>query len=493
MNQLIGVVFLLTSMLSGCSRKMSDDQQATRQMDSVFLYLDKDTVFSGMNKNLKIRVCAYPAGSVQSVIIRKGNKVLKDLLVVPKDKLEVGENDSVFYQFSRQVNNDFLENQDTLIMSFSVKGQDGKEYSLRKLKIDNRTGLFATQVHLLARVTGADLKIGNTFTRVNANHTASLYDVGCTDLGIMWAMDNGKIGVAFGDTQGQSFIPQGAGGPNGGNWRSNVLGFSNRSDQDNLDKGLVFSGMLTSEQQPDVAVEFIHSPHNTSGTGSYTAIPTGAIHANGKDYIHYMDVRSWGEAGKWLTNFSGFSVSEDNGRTWMVAPGIDFAGNSNFAQVGMDKKDGFIYIMGTPSGRVGAAYLARVAESGLLDKSQYSFWNKTKGWVKGISAEKEATVVVAAPVSELSIHYSARFKRWLLTYLDPNRNAIVLKQTKDITGPWSDPQDLVSSTADNYYYGGLYGGFMYPLETKDNSLYFTMSIWYPYNVFWMRADLKLVE
>src|SRR5690606_33544369 len=138
--------------------------------------------------------------------------------------------------------------------------------------IEDGKGLISYDLTRVARATGKSLA-GETFP--NPNRTDERYDVGCTDLGIMWEMGNGDVGVFFGDTDGKTFVPSPNGGGNGQNWRSNVLAFSNDK---NLADGMTFSGMLTQTGNSSVAREVIPSAHITNGTGSFTTIPTAAIH-----------------------------------------------------------------------------------------------------------------------------------------------------------------------------------------------------------------------
>lgn len=457
-----------------CGKHVS---QHVDDISSISLSLSADTLYTGVDKNISVTVKVNDYHDLKAIIIRKGTDQMKDFLRITSDHVK----DDGSYVFNYAVNSD--DN-----FSFSALGIDDKEYGTKLLYIDNRTGIFPVSLNMVARETGKTLTTGNIFTNVNPNHTDEKYDVGCTDLGIMWAMDDNRVGIFFGDTQGKDFVPSGSGGGNGSNWRSNVLAFSDNPD---LSNGLVFSGMATEANNAGVARQIVHSDHITNGTGSFSAIPTAAIHAGNADYVHYMDVRQWGDPGKWTTNFSSLYRSLDGGQNWESCDNVRFSSNSNFSQVCYAKKDGYVYMLGTVSGRFGSAYLARFKEADILDQPAYEYWNNASGWIK--NDETKATIVLNGPVGELSLLYNTKFNRWFVAYLDVSRNAIVLRTAKDITGAWSDENILVSSTANNNKYGGLYGGFMYPLDNDSDTLYFNMSLWYPYNVFLMKAVLKEVE
>ena len=53
------------------------------------------------------------------------------------------------------------------------------------------------------------------------------------------------------------------------------------------------------------------------------------------------------------------------------------------------------------------------------------------------------------------------------------------------SGPWSEPYEL----ANGREYAQLYGSYIHPLSVTGDNLYFTMSMWMPYNVFLMKAEL----
>ena len=329
----------------------------------------------------------------------------------------------------------------------------------------------------LARVTGKPLP-GETYP--SPNHTDSLYDVGGTDLGIVWDMGRGQAGIFFGDTYGKDFVSLPAGGPSGGNWRSNVLAFS--ADK-NPEDGITFSGMAT--DRPDTAREIVYGAKDVSGTGDWTSIPTAAIHAAGKDYLHYMNIRKWGKPGEWETNYSGLYVSANRGKNWSPCPTVRFEAQSNFSQVAYARKDGYIYMAGTKPGRSGSVYLARVKEKHMETTSRYEYWNKEKGWIKG--KEIAATAIVEDRVGELSLLYHRTYKKWIMTYLSGSRYEIVLRSADEINGTWSEPQTLVKGKD----YPALYGAFMHPWFDKGDTIYFLMSMWKPYNVFFMKAKIKL--
>lgn len=352
--------------------------------------------------------------------------------------------------------------------------KDGNKSNDLTLNIDNRWGFFIRNVERIARITGKSIT-GESFP--NPNNTSVEWNVGGTDLGIIWEMNPGKYGIFFGDTYGRDFSPDPSNpGPNGTSWRSNVLAFS---DDNNLEDGLTFSSMVSDEK--GTAREIIYGGKDTSGNGDWTSIPTAAVNANEADYVHYFNLKSWTG---WITNYSGLYKSVDDGQTWTKCEEVSFSSNSNFGQAGYFKKDGYVYMIGTQTGRASKAKLARFPEPDIEKQAKYEYWNATAGqWITG--EENEASVIIDDKVGELSFIFNETLQKWVIAYFSADRYNITMRTADDVTGPWSDPYELASGKE----YPQLYGSFFHPLSVTGNTLYFTMSIWMPYNVFLMKVEV----
>ncbi|WP_169082482.1 DUF4185 domain-containing protein [Paenibacillus sp. PL91] len=340
--------------------------------------------------------------------------------------------------------------------------------------------LTASKAMKISRVTGASRE-GETVPNPNETHTH--YALTATDLGIMWdaTSDNGskKVMVAFGDSYDDGWGGFGGGG-NGAGWRSNLLAISEDAE---LSDGLTFSSMIMNENKAGYSKEIISSAHNTSGSGDFTAIPTAGVTVGTRHYIHYMQIKNWGANGRWNTNFSEIAYSDDEGQNWTKS-GAKWGATSKFAQAAYVKDDGYVYMFGTPAGRFDSAYLARAADQDMLLKEQYEYWNGT-GWSK--NNEAAAVAVVDAPVSELSVVYNSYYDKWIMTYLNENQYAIVMRSSSSLTEGWSDETEIVTGAE----YPGLYGGFIHPWTNDGQDLYMLMSEWGPYNVFLMHAKLDV--
>ncbi|MCY1074133.1 DUF4185 domain-containing protein [Archangium lansingense] len=329
-----------------------------------------------------------------------------------------------------------------------------------------------TNVTKVSRVTGAT-PAGESLPNPNQTHTN--YEVMGTDLGIMWDKGGGEIFILFGDTFGNGWCGNGG---CGGGWRSNVLA---RSSDRTLTDGLSFSTMIQDSSRH--AKELLYS--KKINFDEITVIPTAGVTVGSRHYIHYMSVNNWGDPGKWYTNYAGIAYSDDNGQNWIKHPSARWQNTStwtnNFQVGAFVKNGGFVYMYATPNGRFGNVYLARVPENALLNINDYRYWDGN-GWS---SSQAVAVPVTMGGAGELSVAYNTYFGRFLMTYLNENRQAVVMRDAPTPAGPWSGEKVLASGTQ----HPGLYNAFIHPWATSGTDLYFVMSQWTPYNTFLMRATL----
>ncbi|MEU3625196.1 hypothetical protein BS329_41490 [Amycolatopsis coloradensis] len=307
----------------------------------------------------------------------------------------------------------------------------------------------------------------------DVNHTKERFGVHGTDLGVMWRDGRGRTAIAFGDTYGQGWGGHGA-GPDSADWRLNTLAHSSDTE---LSDGLSIDDMVT--DRPSHAKQLLgHDP----AVPEVTVIPTAGVSVGSRDYLHYMSVRSWATGGRWTTNYSGLAYSDDGGSTWTKDPAARWpnsGGAARFQLGAFVRRDGFVYLFGTPDGRLGDAYLARVPETALSSLSAYEYWTAT-GWRPDSSA---AVPVLAGQTGEPSVQYNDFLGRWIALHLDESRYAIVLRTAPAPTGPWTGGQVVAAGTD----HPGLYGAFLHPASNAD--LYFAMSEWDPYHVRLMRLRL----
>jgi len=326
------------------------------------------------------------------------------------------------------------------------------------------------QAKRVAVITGAE----------SINATEARYQVKGTDLGIMWADDRGQILAAFGDTFGSHWGGPGTGfgNPAEVDWRSNTLA---RSSDRNPAGGMSFTDFVA--DRPGHAKELL--PSLKRDGIEISKIPTGGINVGGRNYLAYMSIRHFGQPGHWTTNYSGIAYSDDGGQSWVAAPSTlrpnTPTSDDRFQMISFARRDGFVYAFGTPNGRFGDAYVARVPERQLLNPLAYEYWTGT-AWLPGVSVI--AAPIAAGPIGELSVRYDDILRSWEMMYLDESREAIVVRLAPQPTGPWGAP--IPVATASKYPH--LYGGFLNP-DSRGADIYFTMTQYDRYNVSLMHATL----
>ena len=325
-----------------------------------------------------------------------------------------------------------------------------------------------------------------------AANTLQKFGISGTDLGIMW--DNGdpanhQVLMAFGDTYGYC-------GVRGQQWRYNTL---LRTQDRVLARGInVANGSISDryagspERQSGFAKQVI--PSIRWAPAEKGVIPTAGISVGRTQYMNFMSIKNWDNPGQWTTNFSAIAVSTDNGQNWGVYPGtirtaapdalaqVPYAaGNENFQQGSFLRSgDGYVYSFGTPSGRHGAAYLARVPQGFVPDLTKYEYWNGS--WVPNNPAA--ATPVIPGPVGEMSAQYNTYLKQFLMMY-GKDSGDIVVRTAPAPEGPWS-PEQMIVSAAETP--GGVYAPYLHPWST-GKELYFNLSLWSAYNVMLMKTVL----
>lgn len=368
---------------------------------------------------------------------------------------------------------------------FFLTGKDKRVSSTTTLVVDNSAPRVSKALNfknftVMSRVTGKEDNAHDGLPKVMYtlyNNTHSRFDVGGTDLGITWEITPGKYGMFFGDTFGGDFVPNlYAPNPGGSNWRGNVLLFSEDTD---LSDGLTVTDAATDYQGR--AREICFSAHITDGNSDYTSIPTGAVHAGSADYVHYMNIRTWYG---WVSNFSSYYKSTDAGKNWHRVQDVSFASRSNFGQVGMFNHEGYVYIIGTVTGRSSYPRLARVKEDRMDFQDEYEFWNGT-GWI--VDNEGAAAPVFDDYSGELSFAWFPQWRKWIILYLNEQRNdQIIMRYADNIIGPWSDPLVLTDGTS----FWRPYGSFIHPLSLQGGDrLYFIMSAWNAYNTYLISCRL----
>ncbi|WP_336086843.1 DUF4185 domain-containing protein [Nocardia sp. SSK8] len=268
-------------------------------------------------------------------------------------------------------------------------------------------------------------------------------------------------------------------GPRGFDWRSNTLAESSRRD---LEHGMTLDSFV--EDRPGHARQVLTS-RKVDGS-EITTLPTSGLSIGDRQFLAYSSIREWGStSGSWVSNYSGIAYSDDGGQTWTKDKGAVWLNSGTgwaFQMPAITKgPDGFVYLYGTPQGRIGGVFVARVTEDRILDKSAWQVWTGAE-WTADPTSPPAA--IVTGAVGEVSVQYNADIGRWLLMSTDILDNGIVLRQAVHPMGPWTEPEVVVSGK--DYPY--VYGAHMHPWS-EGNDLFFTVSQWSTYNVYLMHTTV----
>lgn len=309
-----------------------------------------------------------------------------------------------------------------------------------------------------------------------------------TDLGSMVNVGDVTYFV-FGDTFGTR--EEGMTGGGGGNWRSNAIA---RTTDDDPTDGITFDDWVLDDIGFAAEVAVGAKDANT-GEGEVTKIPTYGFAVEDAIYLYYMSVAFWGEPGQWDANHAGLVRSTDEGATWEVLDAPQWPGDSSFVQVATatvsDGGEDYLYLWSIPSGRFGAVHLMRVpaTRDAVEDLGAYTYFTGTDddGAPRWSDQLADAVPVLDEAAGELSVMFHEQTERWLLTTMVDNGDAVLFEGVTP-WGPWSEPHVLTTQAETP----GLYAPYLNPRYVSEDgsTVYFTLSIWDPYNVFWYSARLQ---
>lgn len=247
-------------------------------------------------------------------------------------------------------------------------------------------------------------------------------------------------------------------------------------------------------------------------------MPNGGFSAGGHIYGIYTTDASPGLRGEVM----GRSVlgRTDDGKVWRkvfdlsrdkfinVAPAVVDAGKTPGLPIA--KGQGLLLWASGRQYRRSSPHLAFVPVDKVEDLSAYRYWTGSR-WA---SQESEAMpLFVNNQIGELSVAWCGALKRWLMTYNSGRPRGILIRTAERPTGPWSEPvvlfdpkngygkfmhvangTDGMNDPGREKEFGGEYAPYMIPRffkkTAKGVAIYFLMSIWNPYNVVLMRAEIK---
>ncbi|MFN8492704.1 MAG: DUF4185 domain-containing protein [Caldilineaceae bacterium] len=312
------------------------------------------------------------------------------------------------------------------------------------------------------RLTGADLD------------TARRWNVGGTDLGIPYVLENGSIGYLFGDT----FSGPWPGGPD---WRAPVMLRSNVDPQSN---DIVFDSAAR-VLGDGFAPAIMHNEQDANSEhafgSEFSVIPNDGIGfpENRGQIVSYQSIWKWSgpNGSSWSTNYSGLAYS-NNGNDFTRSE-LKWPNNPNnddpFQMWSMQRDpDGYIYIFSVRAGRQkGPMMLQRVHWDHMMDIQYYQGWGWNGcdwGW------GRPCTGILCGVFGEPSVK-RLRDGIWVMSYLDvtqPGGGSIVTRTAARPDAPWSFPKTQVTWAQQPV----LYGGFIHPRSTAaPDDLHLMVSRW----------------
>lgn len=316
------------------------------------------------------------------------------------------------------------------------------------------------------------------------NQTQSRWGLGSTDLGTMFEL-NGAVYMVFGDTF--QYKNQ------GGTWYKNAM--AKITDTENFENGPVFEWVKVNQNNGGL----VNVRPNTD-TGSMIA--TSGIGVNREEkptlFMHIMEIRRWTSYGThWVVNGSGWASSTDDGNTWKLHDRI-FEGDTNFAQIACYKSDdGYLYMLGAGAAGYGPVKLCRAPLDSFEKKDGYEFFIGTDGAGNPMwsANEADAVPVIDSVNKEIALAYNEELGCFLFTTLDNVTQQMVIRDAKNLWGPWSKPSVLFDESyvthediGQKFFYGSfMYSGFM---EDGGETVYMTLNKWVPYNIQWMKVHFE---
>lgn len=313
------------------------------------------------------------------------------------------------------------------------------------------------------------------------NKTQSAWGFGSGDLGSLFE-HNGKIYMVFGDTFSGDRIS--------GSWIHNALSVGTTDDPE---KGICFSKVCIGKHGEGLVVSDASYP--------CAMIPScGFGQGEGTDETLYMwihEIYSWQTGGHRDISGMGWAYSTDGGENWTYQRMFD--GNSSFQFVSCYEENGMLYLYGNIGGGYGETYLMCVKKEDALDVSAYRYYAglDTAGTPVWANSEAQAVRVLDYNEREIGVTYNEYLDRYLMTGWDSFNGLMVIHEAPTLFGPWSEatlllPRQYTPTEKKEDKMTWIYGAYSLPNMTKmgGKSMFFTLSEYDPYQVYWMRVDFK---
>ncbi len=257
-------------------------------------------------------------------------------------------------------------------------------------------------------------------------------------------------------------------------------------------------------------------------------VPGGAISLGESMYVVFTTDHSTTK----IMGRSVLAVSEDDALTFRQLYDLSTSKFINVAMAevessrmrGLPADCGTVLMWGSGQYRRSDPYLACVPSRAIRDKSAIRYYAGQDKSGKPVWKQDEAEAVPLfshRQLGELSVVWCEQVQHWVMLYNCNSPICIMCRFAKEPWGPWSEPEILFDCYEDGYgifvhfpgeagpngvilsdpgheeIQGGCYGPYMLERYSRGDAgrctIYFVMSIWNPYQVVLMRADIGLPE
>jgi hypothetical protein len=236
-----------------------------------------------------------------------------------------------------------------------------------------------------------------------------------------------------------------------------------------------------------------------------STVPAGAISLNGVLYVFMMDVTHWKDIPDPETRARPLLIkSSNNGESFsQVWLGMEDDKFINIAPVlgehPTDPGHQVVYLFGSGKYRDAPVCLAYAEPGDIEFPNRHLYFKGLQDnlpqWT--FSQNEAVPVVRGVKVGELSAVWNEYLQKYLLAFFDFGAQpyGLTLRAAAKPWGPWPEGKLVFDGTAKHDWYelgwGGPYGGYLLRELNCDagRTVYFTLSLWTPYNIFLMELDL----
>ncbi|MBQ7195609.1 MAG: DUF4185 domain-containing protein [Bacteroidales bacterium] len=234
--------------------------------------------------------------------------------------------------------------------------------------------------------------------------------------------------------------------------------------------GTKVSSAIAETQSTDPTSIQINKFYKSEGTfaqiiplqeGEVSIVPDDVFIHNGKTYLHYYGITAEdidpNITFDWVADRTGFAVSEDNGKTWTVAPKTWGAsrwannGDGKFSNAAFVNHGGYTYMIGSHAGRDnwlwGKSYAARISDGkDITDPNAYEYWKNQNpagpGWADGSELGENSIRfvdhIIMGDRGTYDLIWNPKFEVYQLFYRADAAQGIVYRDSKgpDADGKW---------------------------------------------------------